>query len=321
MNNRVHIPSDKTLISLTDTLGVITNASDDFVDISGYSRNELVGSPHNIIRHPDTPSIVFEDFWNTIQNKQEWQQPIKNLTKNGDYYWVNSTTTAILDDDEIVGYRSIRTPMNDEEIEEAEQLYSKLQSGELSISQGVICSPSKRFIDRHQLTIGSISMVLIILVSTSAWFLIKDTDNIEAIQAPAAQVIQVSTNDPVMELIANYIDTSAMQNIADSHPVHYEIEYIDEQATRDVLEETTELRQLKRELSRFQRLLHELNCALEKQQEEKIQITQLRLKNSNQSIRRLYLKVKAQYSQYSAESIKHEYQEANQSSHPPSSKL
>ena len=90
------------LITITDLSGKITFANDDFVNISGYKRSELIGQNHNLIRHPDMPAGAFENLWKTIQNKQSWKGLVKNRCKNGDHYWVDAYVTPIQRDGKIV---------------------------------------------------------------------------------------------------------------------------------------------------------------------------------------------------------------------------
>jgi diguanylate cyclase (GGDEF)-like protein/PAS domain S-box-containing protein len=101
---------DKYVISSkTDKKGVITYASQAFINISGYSKEELIGKPHNIVRHPDMPKESFEDMWKVIKSGKTWRGEVKNLQKNGGYYWVDAIITADYDDfDNIIGYSAIR---------------------------------------------------------------------------------------------------------------------------------------------------------------------------------------------------------------------
>ena len=83
-------PAQQRLISTTDLKGQITYCNDAFVDISGFSREELLRAPHNIVRHPDVPSAVFEHMWTTLKKGRPWMGIVKNRSKNGDHYWVNA---------------------------------------------------------------------------------------------------------------------------------------------------------------------------------------------------------------------------------------
>jgi PAS domain S-box-containing protein/diguanylate cyclase (GGDEF)-like protein len=100
---------ESSIVSISDTAGIIKYANDNFCTISGYSKEELVGQPHNIIRHPNTPKEVFEDMWQTIKSKKIWKGRIENRKKNGESYIVDSTIAPILDEKgEIVEYVATR---------------------------------------------------------------------------------------------------------------------------------------------------------------------------------------------------------------------
>ena len=105
---------DSTIVSKTDTKGIITYINDKFCDISGYSKKELIGKPHNIVRHPDMPSEIFKDMWQTIQDKKVWSGVVQNLAKDGSSYYVQSTINPIVDyDGKIVEYIGIRTDVTE----------------------------------------------------------------------------------------------------------------------------------------------------------------------------------------------------------------
>jgi len=105
---------DSTIVSKTDSKGIITYINQKFCDISGYSQEELIGKPHNIVRHPDMPHEVFEDMWRTIKSKKVWSGVVKNLKKDGSSYYVQSTINPIIDyDGSIVEYIGIRTDITE----------------------------------------------------------------------------------------------------------------------------------------------------------------------------------------------------------------
>ena len=91
-------PADKTLVSVTDLKGRITYCNADFVAVSGYSAAELLGQPHNILRHPDMPEEAFRDMWATIEARQPWTGVVKNRRKNGDHYWVRANAMPLIRD-------------------------------------------------------------------------------------------------------------------------------------------------------------------------------------------------------------------------------
>lgn len=126
------VRADQYLISKTDTRGIITYANPAFIEISGFSHEELVGQPHNIIRHPDMPPAAFKDLWDTLQAGKPWTGMVKNRRKDGGYYWVLANATPIVENGEVTGYASVRTSPTREQIEEAEALYQSINEGTLS---------------------------------------------------------------------------------------------------------------------------------------------------------------------------------------------
>jgi aerotaxis receptor len=114
------------LVSKTDLKGITTYANDAFVAMSGYSREELVGKNHNLIRHPDMPPQAFADLWNTIKAGRPWRGIVKNRCKNGDYYWVDAFVVPVRKNDETIGYMSVRSEPSRQAVTEAEALYRML---------------------------------------------------------------------------------------------------------------------------------------------------------------------------------------------------
>ena len=114
------------IVSSTDLKGIITYANRKFCEIANYSRGELIGKNHNIVRHPDMPKAAFQELWDTIQSGKEWTGVVKNLRKDGKYYWVYSHITPIEKDGEIVGYTAARRPASQTEINEVIPLYRDL---------------------------------------------------------------------------------------------------------------------------------------------------------------------------------------------------
>ncbi len=116
----------RVIISQTDAKGIITFANRMFCEISGYSVDELKGQPHNIIRHPDMPKAAFEKMWETIKGGQVWNGLVKNLRKDGRYYWVDTEILPIYTNDKITGYVAARKPASKKNIQETERLYKKM---------------------------------------------------------------------------------------------------------------------------------------------------------------------------------------------------
>ena len=115
-----------TIVTKTDLKGVITYANDAFVEISGFSREELIGQSQNIVRHPDMPKAAFADLWQTIKAGRSWRGMVKNRCKNGDHYWVDAFIVPVRKNGNTVGYMSVRTPPSREQIDAADKLYSAI---------------------------------------------------------------------------------------------------------------------------------------------------------------------------------------------------
>jgi aerotaxis receptor len=124
----IDYPADQFLVSSTDLKGIITYANDDFIQLSGYTSEELIGKSHNIVRHPDMPAVAFQDLWRTVKEGKSWQNLVKNRAKNGDHYWVKAYVTPLFHGSEIIGYQSVRTKPGSSEIAAAEALYRGLSA-------------------------------------------------------------------------------------------------------------------------------------------------------------------------------------------------
>lgn len=121
------LKQDDFLVSQTDAKGVITFANDDFCNIAGYSLQELIGKPHNVVRHPDMPKAAFKSLWDTVKQNKVWTGYVKNKTKDGGYYWVFATVYPMTDPN--TGertYMSCRRKPSANEIKSAEALYKTL---------------------------------------------------------------------------------------------------------------------------------------------------------------------------------------------------
>ena len=129
----IPFPEDDVLVSKTDAKGIITYANPAFVRISGYSENELIGTSHNIVRHPDMPPAAFKDLWDTMKTGNTWTGLVKNRAKNGDYYWVKANVTPIVNGDGSVEYMSVRTAPSSEEKAFAEKLYADVRAGRAKV--------------------------------------------------------------------------------------------------------------------------------------------------------------------------------------------
>ena len=125
----LELPKDTNILSTTSPQSHITYINPDFIKISGFTEEELLGQPHNIVRHPDMPPAAFEHMWSTLKSGRSWMGLIKNRCKNGDHYWVSAYVTPIAKNGSIVEYQSVRTKPEPEQVLAAEKLYAQLRSG------------------------------------------------------------------------------------------------------------------------------------------------------------------------------------------------
>ncbi|WP_199540665.1 methyl-accepting chemotaxis protein [Paraburkholderia kururiensis] len=123
--------ASQMLVSATDLKGRIQYCNPAFIAVSGYTKEELIGKPHNLIRHPDMPAEAFADLWTTIQAGRPWTALVKNRRKNGDHYWVAANVTPVTERGQVVGYLSVRTKPSRDEIREADALYAQMREGTL----------------------------------------------------------------------------------------------------------------------------------------------------------------------------------------------
>ncbi|KYG23719.1 chemotaxis protein [Bradyrhizobium sp. AT1] len=166
--------TDETLIvSHTDTKGKLTYFNDQFVEASGFSESELMGQPHNIIRHPEMPPAAFENLWATLQQGKPWSGAVKNRRKNGDFYWVLATASPIRQNGQIVGYSSIRTKLPADMRAEAEQAYAKIRENkphDYRLDAGMLRRRSS--LDRLSIFTGTLNARLVTLVTILSVFLL-----------------------------------------------------------------------------------------------------------------------------------------------------
>ncbi|MGB4102403.1 MAG: methyl-accepting chemotaxis protein [Alphaproteobacteria bacterium] len=167
--------ADGTLLcSVTDTRGCITSANQAFIDISGFTKEELIGQPHNIVRHPDMPTEAFDDLWRHLKAEKVWSGYVKNRSKNGNYYWVYASASPVVENGHVTGYLSIRTKPARDAVEKIERVYRKFREGHargMVIRHGRIMSRMPwaclaRFFSRIGNKILIIAAILCLLISS-----------------------------------------------------------------------------------------------------------------------------------------------------------
>ena len=126
MNNEITYSKDIMIVSETDIKGNILYANEDFCTIAGYTKDELIGQPHNILRHPDMPKAAFKDLWEHAKADKMWKGIVKNKAKNGDYYWVNATVFSVVKKNGEKRLLSVRIKPTKDEVESAIELYKTL---------------------------------------------------------------------------------------------------------------------------------------------------------------------------------------------------
>ena len=119
-------PGDELLMSTTDAQGNITHCNAAFMRVSGFTFEELIGQPHNIVRHPDMPPEAFKDLWGTVGHGRSWVGMVKNRRKDGDHYWVHANVTPLMEGGKPRGYMSVRAKPTRAQIDQAEALYRRM---------------------------------------------------------------------------------------------------------------------------------------------------------------------------------------------------
>lgn len=140
-DNSVELSNDNSIVSKTDLKGLITYVNPYFMEVSGFTEDELIGAPQNIVRHPDMPVEAFGDMWRVLKSGLPWTGLVKNRCKNGDYYWVLANVTPIIERGQIVGYMSVRSKPSHEVVAATAALYKKFKDGAaqgLAIQNGTV---------------------------------------------------------------------------------------------------------------------------------------------------------------------------------------
>ena len=161
--NEIKLEEGSMIISVTDLKGCIQYINEEFIRISGFSEEELIGASHNIVRHPDMPSLAFRDLWQTIKAGESWHGLVKNRCKSGDHYWVDAFVTPVMQGGEVVGYQSVRTRPDLQQISKAEALYAQLKSKPELES---LPKPRTLF-NLQQRIVAAMSLLLLMLVAVS----------------------------------------------------------------------------------------------------------------------------------------------------------
>ncbi|MEH8016706.1 methyl-accepting chemotaxis protein [Rheinheimera muenzenbergensis] len=134
-NTERTFPPNQKLISNTDLNGNIRYCNDAFIEISGFTKAELVGQPHNIVRHPDMPPLAYKIMWEHLKAGKPWMGLVKNRSKNGDFYWVDAYVTPVTESGKVVGYESVRSCPSRTDVQRADKLYAAINNGKFKASR------------------------------------------------------------------------------------------------------------------------------------------------------------------------------------------
>lgn len=198
--HNVDYPDDGFLVSTTDLKGIITYVNDDFIKVSGYSHEELIGKSHNIVRHPDMPPAAFQDLWATIKKGSSWHQLVKNRCKNGDHYWVDAYVSPVFKEETIIGYQSVRIKPKQDQITAAERFYANLnRNSSASIPH------KRRLHDVPALTLINIGMIGLILFQMLNLILLLQGSGTQSLARVAMAVIGVIWPLPLYLVIRSLI--------------------------------------------------------------------------------------------------------------------
>ena len=224
-------PKGQYLVSKTDLKGVITYVNDAFQSLSGFSREELIGKSHNVVRHPDMPPQAFEDLWHTVKAGRPWRGLVKNRCKDGDFYWVDAFVVPILEHDQTVGYMSVRSEARREEVRQATARYQQLlqSKGKLDSTPALF----KRISIKTRL-IGILALALVGIAAIAAFGLsnlsasnqnlkIAYTQHLKPAMAIAKMVERMGDNRAQITLSLQHNPTSSYHALLD-HPMEKHIE-------------------------------------------------------------------------------------------------
>lgn len=166
-NVETHLPEGEFIYSSTDLRGNIVEANEAFATISNYSREEMIGQPHNMVRHPDMPAEAFTDMWRDLKAGRPWRGVVKNRRKDGGFYWVVANASPVREHGQVVGYQSVRVRPSREEIAAAEAAYKRIREGDksLAIEQGRVVKRRPAWVSkllslRSQMTLAGIAALL-----------------------------------------------------------------------------------------------------------------------------------------------------------------
>lgn len=207
----IPFPEGVILVTKTNLKGAITYCNSEFIKISGFREDELIGASHNIVRHPDMPPAAFQDLWETVQAGRPWTGLVKNRAKNGDHYWVKANVTPITQNGKVVEYMSVRTRPASRDISAAEALYQEINRGQASLHQNSFVSRLNIFKDLKVANkFLSIVVAMLLPIIIMGWLL---TDNYsQQIEFSAKERDGVEYITPLRSLLENFAKHRGLNN-------------------------------------------------------------------------------------------------------------
>jgi aerotaxis receptor len=210
-----------SIVSKTDKKGKITYVNPYFVEVSGFAEEELIGAPHNLVRHPSMPPAAFEDLWNTMKVGQPWTGIVKNRRKDGSFYWVVANVIPIVERGEVTGYMSVRTKPTRQQVRDAENLYQRINAGTAKgisiikghvVRTGAIGSTLTYLLNMplaHRVNLSTSAMTVLSLVTAAKGYFHDAGSQIDALQvcvgiagAILAQSLRVSFTRSIVRPLA-----------------------------------------------------------------------------------------------------------------------
>ncbi|MGZ0077161.1 methyl-accepting chemotaxis protein [Methylomonas sp. YC3] len=207
----LHFSEEDILTSTTDLSGYITSVSPAFIKLSGFTESELLGQPHNIVRHPDMPEEAYEWMWRTISAGCTWRGLVKNRSKNGDFYWVEANVAPIYNEGQMIGYRSIRFKPARSEVDAAAALYAHIKAGRVKnpFKEGKISSVFSK-IKLWQKFVALV-VLAIAMFAVPTYFLINDNIADKDFALKEKQGVDYSTETiKLMQLVVEHRGLNAM---------------------------------------------------------------------------------------------------------------
>lgn len=202
----VPVKSGDELVSSTDTKGTILFCNDTFQEISGFSRDELIGQPHNVIRHPEMPEAVFGLMWGALKSGRPWMGIVKNRCKNGDHYWVDAYVTPLREQGQVRGYESVRVHPDAQRVARAEASYRRMRAGKPACPLWLSLWHSAR-------TAVQVAGIALLILLAGSWVL----GLLSPLTALAALVGSVVIGGVTQALLAQHLNVSIAQARAIMH--------------------------------------------------------------------------------------------------------